>query len=145
MYYDPIDFPQDIKNKLYQISSEKSLMRDKIRMMEDPEKEERRSEDQWKKEKIQRKNKMQIQKKIKNETIEKFPDIEVASEIYKNWGIPSWITDPRTRKKKPNPYKKKIEKLLQESPFKNISDVKYYVLSARDFMKNKKIKYNLSS
>ena len=88
---------------------------------------------------------MQIKKKIKNETIEKFPDIEVASEIYKNWGIPSWITDPRTRKKKTNPYKKKIEKLLQESPFKNISDVKYYVLSARDFMKNKKIKYNLSS
>jgi len=136
-YYDPIDFPPEVKYKLQSLSNEKV----RLKRLIDPEGESAKEEIRFKKQHDKEKQNKSKLTNIKKELIQKYPEIKIAQEIMSNWdyrsGLPSYL-------EKGHPYKIKAEKMLQKSSFKNISDVRKYVLSARDELKTLKIKQNVT-
>lgn len=119
-HLDPIDFPREVKSHLRRMSKEISELRFKI----DPEKEISKFNKADTRRDEKRKSNDSIIRKIKKETIEKYPDIKEAANIFRVYQYD----------------RKNGQKLLDASRFENISRVKEYVLTARDFMKGLKSK-----
>lgn len=109
-YLDPIDFPQEVKERLRGISRKIAALDPKT-----PEREEKR----FKKSVAHYQEKDAKEEKVKGEFLSKYPDFEAASKINNYTTID----------------KKRALSLLKESRFNSFNEVNKYLREAKEFKK----------
>ena len=112
-FHDPIDYPEEIKQKLARLSGLKADIKRRL----DPEKARLADQKYFDSRDKKIKSNNSILRQIKKETIDQFPDIKLGEKIFSLYSYD----------------KKKALKLLEDSPWENISKLRKYVIDARAF------------